>query len=173
MRLISGQVVRKRRRSSLSRFGLAVILAFSTGLPASAADNPPPSPDHSWAPPGLNAYEQALAQTNSLTQSNASAVAVDPGKIYDLPRLIDLAERSNPDTRVAWEKARQAARAVGLSESAYYPYLAASASAASGASSAWRAACCRADRPITSLPAAFRAPAPTNGTGRNWSCGRP
>jgi len=130
MRLISGQVVRKRQRSSLSRFGLAVILAFSTGLPASAADNPPPSPDHSWAPPGLNAYEQALAQTNSLTQSNASAMAVDPGKIYDLPRLIDLAERSNPDTRVAWEKARQAARAVGLSESAYYPYLAASASAA-------------------------------------------
>src|SRR4029077_10844242 len=31
--------------------------------------------------------------------------------------------------RVAWERARQAAAAVGLSESAYYPYLVASASA--------------------------------------------
>ena len=94
-----------------------------------AADNPPPTPDRSWAPPNLNAYEHALATTNFLTESNATVVAMDPGQVYDLPRLIDLAERSNPDTRVAWEKARQAARSVGLSESTYYPYLAASASA--------------------------------------------
>src|SRR5262249_24134004 len=38
-------------------------------------------------------------------------------------------ERNNPETRVAWERARQAAAAVGLSESAYYPFLAASAAA--------------------------------------------
>ena len=55
--------------------------------------------------------------------------ALDPAKVYDLPALIDIAERSHPETRVAWERARQAARAVGLNESAYYPYLAASAAA--------------------------------------------
>lgn len=54
---------------------------------------------------------------------------MDPAKIYDLPELVDIAERSHPQTRVAWEQARQAARAVGLSQSAYYPYLSASAAA--------------------------------------------
>jgi outer membrane protein TolC len=43
--------------------------------------------------------------------------------------LIDLAERNNPETRIAWERAREAAAAVGLSQSAYYPYLVASAGA--------------------------------------------
>ncbi len=46
-----------------------------------------------------------------------------------LPELIDLAQRNNPETRVAWERARQAAAAVGLSESFYFPYLIASAGA--------------------------------------------
>jgi outer membrane protein TolC len=43
--------------------------------------------------------------------------------------LIDVAERNNPETRVAWERARHAAAAVGLSESAYYPFIVASAAA--------------------------------------------
>ncbi|HXI50141.1 MAG TPA: TolC family protein, partial [Candidatus Saccharimonadales bacterium] len=40
-----------------------------------------------------------------------------------------IAERSNPQTKIAWERARQAAAAVGLSRSAYFPYLVASAGA--------------------------------------------
>src|SRR5947207_13241142 len=58
-----------------------------------------------------------------------SRVAINPRKIYGLAELIDIAERNNPETRVAWERARQAAAAVGLSESAYYPFLVASAAA--------------------------------------------
>src|SRR5947207_103422 len=58
-----------------------------------------------------------------------SRVAINPRKIYNLAELIDIAERNNPETRVAWERARQAAAAVGLSESAYYPFLVASAAA--------------------------------------------
>src|SRR5207248_238304 len=46
---------------------------------------------------------------------------------YNLAELIDIAQRSNPETRVAWERARQAAAAVGLTESTYYPYLVAAA----------------------------------------------
>jgi outer membrane protein TolC len=49
--------------------------------------------------------------------------------VYNLAELIDIAERNNPETQVAWERARQAAAAVGLSESAYYPFLVASAAA--------------------------------------------
>ncbi len=59
----------------------------------------------------------------------ANKVQIDPRKVYDLPELIDIAQRNNPETRIAWERAREAAAAVGLSESAYYPYLVASAGA--------------------------------------------
>jgi outer membrane protein len=41
--------------------------------------------------------------------------------------LIDLAQRVNPETRVAWEAARRAALGVGLVESEYFPVLAISA----------------------------------------------
>ena len=61
-------------------------------------------------------------------QVNSNGVLVDLEKTYDLPELIDVAERSHPETRVAWEQARTEADAVGLSKSAYYPYLAALAS---------------------------------------------
>jgi outer membrane protein len=73
----------------------------------------------------LRDYERELSQ---IGRNNANAVPTDPGKTYDLPELIDIAERSHPETRVAWEQARAQAEAVGLSKSAYYPYLAAVAS---------------------------------------------
>ena len=37
--------------------------------------------------------------------------------------LIDLAMRQNPETRIAWEGARQAAIGVGLVESEYFPVI--------------------------------------------------
>jgi hypothetical protein len=51
-------------------------------------------------------------------------VPIDPRKTYELSELIDLAQRTNPETRVAWERARQAAIAMGLAEGTYYPALA-------------------------------------------------
>src|SRR5262249_56269925 len=53
--------------------------------------------------------------------------AIDPRKTYNPAELIDIAQRSNPETRVAWERARMAAAAVGLTASAYYPYVVAAA----------------------------------------------
>jgi outer membrane protein len=52
-------------------------------------------------------------------------VPVDPGRKYTLPELIDIAERHHPETRDAWERARQAALAVGLAEHTYLPQLSA------------------------------------------------
>jgi outer membrane protein TolC len=111
-------------------FGLAVVFTLASRPFVSAEDVFPPSPDKPWWPPQLGEYGQKLAGGTSEYKSNLLAVAIDPDKVYDLPELIDIAERSHPQTRVAWERARQAAKSVGLSESTYYPYLAASAGAA-------------------------------------------
>ena len=89
------------------------------------AQTTPPSPSSPWSPPGLKSYEKDLANR----RPSEGAAKIDPDKVYDLPALIDIAERTNPETRIAWESARQAASAVGLSESAYFPSLAASAGA--------------------------------------------
>ena len=52
---------------------------------------------------------------------------LDPAKPYSLADLIDLAETHNPDTRVAWERARSQAAALGIARSELYPTLAAAA----------------------------------------------
>jgi outer membrane protein TolC len=119
----------QRHRRTYRRFHPAILCILLLGGMARGNDAAPPAPDRPWAPPGLGEYESALARTNAAA-AQSPTVTIDPQKIYDLPELIDLAERSHPETRVAWERARQAARAVGLNESAYYPYLAASASGA-------------------------------------------
>ena len=48
--------------------------------------------------------------------------AIDPTHTYSLAELIDLAQISNPETRVAWEHARQAALAVGIAKRCIFPY---------------------------------------------------
>ena len=72
-----------------------------------------------WHAPDLGAYTKVLRSVESSP--------IDPQKEYELPELVDLAERLNPETRVAWERARQAAIAVGLVQSEYSPVLALSA----------------------------------------------
>src|SRR5438132_4844319 len=105
---------------------LQLLLAITV---ASARSDPPPSSDRTWSPPNLPNYERELAEYRFNEAQGSSHVSINPRKIYGLAELIDIAERNNPDTRVAWERARQAAAAVGLSESAYYPFLVASAAA--------------------------------------------
>lgn len=78
-----------------------------------------PSPGKSWRPDDLSGYTQRLA-----TEEKSP---IDPQKTYSLSELIDLAERINPDTRIAWEAARQAAIKTGLVESQYLPMLTLSA----------------------------------------------
>jgi outer membrane protein len=81
----------------------------------------PPSSDSQWQTPDLRKFAHDLAAQNE--------PEVDPTKEYELAELIDLAERINPETKVAWEQARQAASAVGLVQSQYYPILALQAAA--------------------------------------------
>src|SRR5438270_2511156 len=92
-----------------------------------ARDDPPPSPVRPWAPPALPRYEGELRQYEPTQAERRYYPAIDPRQTYHLGELICIAQRSNPETRVAWERARMAAAAVGLTESAYYPYIVAAA----------------------------------------------
>ena len=74
-----------------------------------------PAPSTPWRTPDLHGYTSVL--------KTAEPPPIDPQRRYELVELIDLAERVNPETRVAWEAARQAAIGVGLVESEYFPVL--------------------------------------------------
>src|ERR1700679_81433 len=94
-----------RRRVERSRFGLAFITGtFSAGLAVAQA---PPSPEQPWTIP-----ESAISRAAALGDTRFSV----PHKQYDLTALVDLAERENPETREAWEVAREDAAGIGLAE---------------------------------------------------------
>ena len=99
--------------------GLEVKLSESTrtdyGMPERLERQVAPRPSVPWFPPDLSGYTSVL--------KSAERSPIDPAKRYSLVELIDLAQRVNPETRVAWEAARQAAIGVGLAESAYLPDL--------------------------------------------------
>ncbi len=50
---------------------------------------------------------------------------VDPAHAYTLPELIDLAESINPETRIAWNEARNAAASAELARGSFLPRLSA------------------------------------------------
>jgi outer membrane protein len=54
------------------------------------------------------------------------ACQISPDRRYTLAELIDIAERRNQATRIAWEQARQAAINVGIAQAAFLPALTAS-----------------------------------------------
>jgi outer membrane protein len=113
----------------------AVVAAFwfgFVGIETTTADpnreQVAPSSDRPWAPPNLPAYENALRK-GSVGALERGKELVDVRKEYTLPELIDLAEQLNPATRAAWQNARQALALVGVSKSAYYPFLSLAAAA--------------------------------------------
>ena len=77
-----------------------------------------------WQAPDLRNFASELAAPKK--------AEADAQKDYELAELIDLAESINPQTKVAWEQAKQDASAVGLAQSQYYPVLALQAAAKYG-----------------------------------------
>jgi outer membrane protein len=110
----------------------SLLLAACTGDSRNLA---PSTPDAPWLikPPAFMEKaadaDKAAIETKGGAASDPreNAISIDPARTYDLPELIDLAQRSNPETRDAWERARKAAFAVGLVESAYLPQISAEA----------------------------------------------
>jgi len=85
-------------------------------LPAQTA---PISPDRPWH----SSDERKIA--SEAARLSESRLGIEPDRTYTLAELIDLAEAHNPDTRVAWERARAQVAALGVARSELYPTLAA------------------------------------------------
>jgi outer membrane protein len=104
------------------------ILGLETATQASGREQVAPAPDRPWAPPNLPAYENALRKGSAEALEKGKQL-VNVRKEYTLPDLIDLAEQLNPATRAAWQNAKQALALVGVSKSAYYPFISLAAGA--------------------------------------------
>ena len=101
----------------LKRAAIGVVLLTAIGRVF--AQSPPHSPDRPW-------YSVEERQVLAGAQrSIPPAARIEADKVYSLAELIDVAEAHNPETRVAWEKARAQAVAVGVARSELYPVLAA------------------------------------------------
>src|SRR5690349_22522557 len=102
------------RRLQLLRLRLArtarSIFVF-TAISRVFAQFPPASPTRPWH----SSEDQATIRDSQRFQP--PAVRIEPGKIYSLAELIDLAEAHNPETRVAWESARAQAESIGIARS--------------------------------------------------------
>jgi outer membrane protein TolC len=79
----------------------------------------PASAEKPWQSSETNRLARKL---DALTQDPA-APKIDLGHTYKLVELVDLAQRTNRTTRVAWQAAREAAIGVGLSQAEFYPIL--------------------------------------------------
>jgi len=98
----------------LANAALLIGMLACRSLSAQTTSSSPDRPWHSRA-------EKDLAR--DLTSNRQPAYDVDSQKVYTLPELIDLAELHNPETRVAWEAARERAAEVGIARSAFFPTL--------------------------------------------------
>src|SRR5271154_805596 len=96
-------------------------LAFLLYASRGACQVAPASPDHPWH----SSEEREF--TREAGSFRYPAFPMDPAKTYSLAELIDLAEAQNPETRVAWERARAQAESLGIARSELYPALAAMA----------------------------------------------
>jgi len=86
-------------------------------------DLAPSTPDAPWQIPA-----SAMPTPQEVAPVAATPPAdVSPGQRYSLAELIDIAERRNKATRIAWEQARQAAIRVGIAQAAFLPVLTAGA----------------------------------------------
>ncbi len=117
--------------------------AVLSGCATSALDRAPPQPDRPWQPattstgeiiPGASpqrsgppASQGYVLPANPAAAMMPAAPTIDPTRTYDLPDLIDIAEATNPETRIAWNEARNAALAAGIARSTYLPKITASA----------------------------------------------
>ena len=96
-------------------------LAFLLYASRGACQVAPASPDHPWH----SSEEREF--TREAGSFRYPAFHMDPAKTYSLAELIDLAETQNPETRIAWERARAQAESLGIARSELYPALAATA----------------------------------------------
>jgi outer membrane protein len=123
----------RRRKGTIGAVLSSVWLA---GCATSALDMAPERPDRPWVPATTESGEIVAGKpqvpptadgyvlpANPVLGKVASPPAFDAARAYSLSELIDLAESSNPATRIAWNDARRAALAAGIAESTFLPNI--------------------------------------------------
>jgi outer membrane protein len=127
----------------MRRFEGSIVLLSSlllTGCATSALEMAPERPDRPWTP-ATTADGEIIAGERGVSSAAGGYVlpanpalaavplppTIDRARAYSLAELIDLAESSNPTTRIAWNDARRVALAAGIAETAYLPRITASA----------------------------------------------
>src|SRR5215472_15121104 len=106
----------KFRRSALAGCALLGACNDTRDLAPAAPDTPwqfEPSKEGTTAPAPAVGAKRFTVPENTAVQLPSPA-DIDPNHVYSLVELIDIAQRRNPATRVAWEQARQAAINVGI-----------------------------------------------------------
>src|ERR1700758_5776313 len=109
------------RRITLAGFVLLGACNDTRDLAPASPDTPwqfEPSKEAPTAPAPAAAGARRFAVPENTAVQLPSPADVDPHHVYSLVELIDIAQRRNPATRVAWEQARQAAGNVGLARAA-------------------------------------------------------
>lgn len=121
---------------------LVMLCALLGGCATSSLEMAPEHPDQPWTPkttadgeivPGTSAPPRPSTDKDFVLPANTAAAALQPplpinaGHAYTLPELIDIAERNNPSTKIAWNGARNVALAKGIAEATFLPRLTASA----------------------------------------------
>jgi outer membrane protein len=101
-----------------ARAGVAALIGLASAASPACASVP-------WraeqaAPPSS---AQIFVDDSPGVDAPAPPPALDRAHDYALVELIDLAQRSNPETRQAWERARAAAARLGRAEAVYLPSL--------------------------------------------------
>jgi outer membrane protein TolC len=101
-----------------------VILCMLVAGCMTQAQNAPLAPGKPWDDSSVRPSFKAVPRA-------AAGAQLDPTKIYTLPELVNFAEQTNPETRVAWENAKARAADLGITQSTLYPTLAAAVLAGS------------------------------------------
>ena len=95
---------------------LVAALSLLSGCASLYLHRAPPSPRAPWPLP---------AERTRASRASPDSPPIVSDHVYSLPELIDLAESINPDTRIGWQRARQAALGVGVAMAGYFPLVSA------------------------------------------------
>ena len=106
--------------------GLTAVIACLLGACAtSQLKRAPHAPDVAWKPASNDPHDFSLPAEPSLPLHTEEIATTKADRVYTLPDLIDIAESANPDTRIGWERSRQAALQVGMAKAEYLPVISA------------------------------------------------
>lgn len=128
---------RYRAVATLARMLCAVVACLAiVGCAIDALDRAPSSALEPWRPAQVDPLSNMTGSNTDAAGPEGFGVRADPriaemqqgpdlvpDTVYSLAQLIDIAQREHPSTRMAWNRARQAALAVGVAEATFLPRL--------------------------------------------------